>query len=122
MNPDELEALALRCEALAAQATPGPWEIDSEYDEDALYSGGGGCGRGFKNFVIGAEIDGKWCTLIDTQNSDNKLIEEEYDEDSKNAWDSIGQANTDLIVALINNLPTILTALRALAKDASHDR
>lgn len=113
--------LADEIEALAAKATPGPWEVDSEYDNDALYSSGGGCGRGFKNFFIGADVGGKWMTLLDTQNSDHKLVEEEYDEDGSTVWDTIGSDNTALIVALRNNLPTILAALRerdALAAEA----
>ena len=113
MTQSKLEQLAEKLEGLAKHATQGPWEVDSEYDEDALYSGGGGCGQGFKNFFIGAEIAGKWQTLLDTVNSDHKLVEEEYDEDGKTAWDGIGWGNTALIVELVNNLPTILAALRA---------
>ena len=95
MTRDELAALDER-------ATPGVWETDSEYDDDALYSGGGGCGSGFKNYFIGTDVGGKWVTLLDTVNSDHKLVEEEYDEDGKTAWDCIGQANTELIVTLVN--------------------
>lgn len=70
-------------EALSKKATPGTWEVDSEYDNDALYSGGGGCGSGFKNYFIGADVGGTWKTLLDTVNSDHKLIEEDYDEGGK---------------------------------------
>ena len=101
---------------LASKATPGPWEVDSEYDNDALYSGGGGCGRGFKNFFIGADVGGSWKTLMDTQNSDEKLIEEDYDYDSGSAWDEIGRANAELVAALRNALPTIITALQEMEK------
>jgi hypothetical protein len=114
MDRNEIDALCAELDALLAKATPGEWEVDSEYDEDALYSGGGGCGSGFKNFFIGTDIGGKWRTLLDTQNSDHKLIEEDYDEDGKNAWDSIGQANAALIAALRNKAPAMLTALRQL--------
>lgn len=99
---------------LAAKATPGPWEIDSEYDDDAHYSGGGGCGRGFKNFFIGVPVDGKWRTLLDSANSDHKLVE-----DGRSAWDSIGLANTSLTIELVNNLPAIIAALTA---QAEHDK
>jgi len=95
LDPQELERLS-------KAATQGVWEVDSEYDNDALYSGGGGCGSGFKNYFIGADVGGKWKTLLDTVNSDHKLIEEEFDEDGKHAWDVIGQANAAFIVALVN--------------------
>lgn len=94
--------LAKTLEGLSAAATQGEWEVDSEYDGDALYSGGGGCGSGFKNYFIGAGVDGKWRTLFDTVNSDHKLIEEDYDEDGKNAWDEIGRANTAFVATLVN--------------------
>ena len=106
------ENLADRIEALDAKATAGPWEVDSEYDDEALYSGGGGCGRGFKNFFVGAEIKGEWATLLDTQNSDNKLIEEDFDEDGKSSWDENGRNNAELVATLRNAVPTILSALR----------
>lgn len=102
---------------LMAKATPGPWEVDSEYDDDALYSGGGGCGRGFKNFFVGAEVDGRWRTLLDTVNSDHKLIEEDYDEDGKSSWDAIGHANANLVAAAVNALPSLLNELEALRAD-----
>lgn len=88
--------------ALDRAATQGAWEVDSEYDNDALYSGGGGCGRGFKNYFIGTDIGGKWKTLLDTVNSDEKLINEDYDADGGSAWDTVGEANTAFIVALVN--------------------
>lgn len=111
--------LHTRIAELAAKATPGPWEIDSEYDDDAHYSGGGGCGRGFKNFFIGVPVDGKWRTLLDSANSDHKLVEEDFDEDGRSAWDSIGLANTSLTIELVNNLPAIIAALTA---KADHDK
>ena len=99
-NPNKAAIEAL--EKLNKAATPGRWEVDSEYDNDALYTGGGGCGSGFKNYFIGAEVDGKWKTLMDTVNADHKMIEEEYDEDGKSAWDSIGLANAEFVAALVN--------------------
>ena len=111
--------LAKNLADLAAKATPGPWEIDSEYDDDAHYSGGGGCGRGFKNFFIGAPVDGKWRTLLDSANSDHKLVDEDFDEDGRSAWDNIGLANASLTIELVNNLPAIIAALTA---QADHDK
>jgi hypothetical protein len=94
----EAEKLA----ALDRAATQGVWEVDSEYDNEALYSGGGGCGRGFKNYFIGTDIGGKWKTLLDTVNSDEKLINDDYDGDGGSAWDTVGEANSAFIVALVN--------------------
>ena len=108
-----MDDLVERLKKLDAAATPGPWDIDSEYDDDALYSGGGGCGRGFKNFFIGAEVRGKWATLFDSVNADEKLIEEDYDEDGKSSWDAIGRANAALIVALRNEALPLITQLTA---------
>lgn len=111
-----------RLETADGKATPGPWEIDTEYDGDALYSGGGGCGRGFKNYFIGAQVPnntehGRWATLFDSVNSDHKLIEEDYDEDGSSAWDETARRNAELIIVLRNNLPAIIAALRAQEAD-----
>lgn len=112
----DLEKLVAELRDALAKATPGPWGVDSAYDDDAVYSGGGGCGRGFKNFFIGAEVRGKWATLLDSVNSDEKLIDEEYDEDGKSAWDEIGRNNANFVAIARNNLPALLDALSA--KDA----
>lgn len=88
--------------ALDAMATPGVWEVDSERDDDASYGSGPDHGTGFHNYFIGADVGGKWKTLLDTVNSDHKAIDEEYDEDSHHAWDTIGKANAAFIVALVN--------------------
>lgn len=99
--------LAKQIEELAGKATPGPWEIDTEYDSDER------C----KNYFIGAPVPngteyGRWATLFDSVNSDHKLIEEDYDEDGGSAWDETARCNAELIVALVNNLPTIIAALK----------
>jgi len=106
-------------EKLIAEATPGPWEVDTIYNEDGCYSGGGGCGQGFNDYAIYAPIDGKAVQILDTSYSDDKLIEEEFDEDEKIAWDCIGKANADLIVFLVNNAPAILEALTERASMAA---
>lgn len=106
-------------EKLIAEATPGPWEVDTIYNEDGCYSGGGGCGQGFNDYAIYAPIDGKAVQILDTSYSDDKLIEEEFDEDKKIAWDCIGKANAALIVFLVNNAPAILEALTERASMAA---
>lgn len=116
-KPEALASLVERLRKLEAKSTPAPWEVDSEYDHDAHYSGGGGCGCGFKNFFVGAEVNGQWKTLFDTVNSDLKLIEEDYDEDGSNAWDSIGLANAELVAALRNALPEIATSITTLVAE-----
>jgi hypothetical protein len=106
-------------EKLIAEATPGPWEVDTIYNEDGCYSGGGGCGQGFNDYAIYAPIDGKAVQILDTSYSDDKLIEEDFGEDGKIAWDCIGKANAALIVFLVNNAPTILEALTERASMAA---
>ncbi|KPH67080.1 hypothetical protein [Novosphingobium sp. ST904] len=99
--------------ALDKAATPGPWERDSEYDGDGLATSSDGCATGWHNFFVGADVDGKWRTLLDTVNSDHKLIEDDRDENGGHSWDAIGEANTALIVHLRNSVPAIL----AMAED-----
>jgi hypothetical protein len=88
--------------ALSDAATQGEWEIDNEHDDEGAYGASPDNGTGYHNYFIGAEVGGKWKTLLDTVNSDHKLINEDYDEDGGRAWDVIGQANAALIVALVN--------------------
>lgn len=84
MNPDELETLALRCEALTAKATA-----------ENLADGG----RYFNE-----------CFSDLTRCRHGEIGEYQH------------PADGELIELLWNNRETILIALRALAKDASHDR
>lgn len=98
---DNLEEL----ERLLAKATPGPWEFDSERNED--------CSPKHHDYFIGGTgRDGKWITLFDSVKSDEKLIEEEYDEDYHHAWDAVGKANAALIVALRNAAPSLIATAR----------
>lgn len=108
-QPDS--ALADELRALAAKATPGPWEMDTEYDPDALASGGGGCTTGFNDYSMAAEINGKWKRIFDSINSEEKLIEDDRYDLEGSAWDEVARANFALIMALRNNLDRILTAL-----------
>lgn len=97
-----------RLKALHEAATAAPWERDSEYDGDAIATSYEGCTSGYHNFFIGADVGGKWRTLLDTVNSDHKLIEDDRDENGGHSWDTIGEANTSLLVFLRNAVPSII--------------
>lgn len=103
MNTETLD----RLEALLAKATKGPWELDSERNED--------CHPKHHDYFIGGDVNGKWTTIFDTVNSDDKLIEEEFDEEHYHAWDAIGKANGELVVAMHAALPALLSIARRAA-------
>ena len=90
-----------RLRGLLDRATKGPWELDSERNED--------CQPKHFDYFIGGDVGGKWSTIFDTVNSDNKLIEEEFDEAYHHAWDAIGKANGELVVAMHEALPALLS-------------
>jgi hypothetical protein len=98
-------------ERLAAKATPGPWEVDTLKSEGEYGSG--------PDTTVGYEVsaiyNAKGEALFDALNSDAITVHEEYpDEDGYSlAYDEVSDANAKLIVALRNNLPTILQSLRA---------
>ena len=101
--------------ALHEAATPGLWETDHEPDDEFRHH----------NYFIGADVGGKWRALLDTVNSDHKLIEDDRDEDGGSAWDAIGKANAELVTYLRNAVPEILTliterdAMRGALEDIS---
>lgn len=101
-----------RLRALLAKATKGPWEVDTEQSEGE-YGSAPDTHTGYEDFLIGAEINGKWATLLTTENSTEKLIDEDYDEDYHRAWDVIGEANSALVVAAVNALPSLLDRIEA---------
>jgi len=111
---DHVGILASKLEALLSKATAGPWEIDTERNEDGEYGGGPNPGRGYDDFLIGADVRGKWATLLSTSYADEKEIDEDYDEDYHRAWDRIGEANVTLVVEVVNALPLLLAELRRL--------
>ncbi len=112
IDPDKLRALD-------EAATPGPWETDSEYDGDAIATSYEGCSNGYHNYFVGADIGGKWRTLLDTVNSDHKLIEDDRDEDGGRTWDVIGKANAELVAYLRNAVPAILAMAGQAAAPAA---
>lgn len=104
---------------LLAKATPGDWETDTERSEGE-YGSGPDTSTGYDDFLIGADIGGKWATLLTTENSTAKLIEEDYDEDYHRAWDAVGEANAKLIVAMRNALPALLDRVEAGVRAMRH--
>jgi len=113
----DTNALADQLEALAAKATPGPWEADT-IDNEGEYGSGPDTHSGFKSPVM---LDPSGKALFDAINGDLVEVHEEYDEDSCNAWDEPGRCNFALIAALRNNLPAIIAALRAEQALAERD-
>jgi hypothetical protein len=98
--------------ALAEKATPGPWETDTLKSEGE-YGTGPDTTAGFE---VTAIYSAKGEVLFDPFNSDAIVVQEDYgDEDGYVlAWDQTSAANAALIVALVNNLPAILSALAAV--------
>lgn len=87
-----------RLRKLALYASDGPWEIDSEWNEDGEYGGGPNPGRGYDDYLI---IDAQGRTLFGSENSTAKMIEVEYDEDGGTAWDQVARRNAEFIVACV---------------------
>lgn len=83
-------------EQLFAEATPTPWEVDSEKDTD-------GPDRHTYYKMFGP--DGK--VLFDSLNTDVAYLHEEYDVDEtgswSNVWDEQSRANFALIAYAVNN-------------------
>jgi hypothetical protein len=113
----DTNALADQLEALAAKATPGPWEADTIGNEGE-YGSGPDTHSGFKSPVM---LDPSGKALFDAVNGDLIEVHEEYDEDGCYAWDEPGRCNFALIAALRNNLPAIIAALRAEQALAERD-
>jgi hypothetical protein len=98
--------------ALAEKATPGPWETDTLKSEGE-YGSGPDTVAGFE---VTAIYNAKGEVLFDALNSDAIVVHEDYgDEDGYVlAWDETSKTNAALIVALVNNLPAIISALEAV--------
>lgn len=96
--------LADELEALAGKATPAPWEMDA----------GGTYRKDDAQVVMLGGPDAKPQRLFDTLNSDVSVIGYDADEDGTYYFDCQGLDNFKLIEALVNNLPAILSALRAV--------
>lgn len=107
-----------RLDALSAKATQGTWEIDSVYDPDALATSGGGCTRGFHDFEVIADGRSRPVRLFDSINADDKLIEDDRHDLDGSAWDAVGRANLEFVVALVNAYRSGQLATRAPTADA----
>ncbi|HEU4544308.1 MAG TPA: hypothetical protein VFR23_24470 [Jiangellaceae bacterium] len=93
-------------ERLAAEATPGPWEAEYEFESS----------KETTQWYCHLASDGQAHTnLFDTAMSDVKRIRVEEDEDEEGRvtyWDDQGEANMNLIAALRNALPDLLAAAK----------
>lgn len=103
-----MDALVTRLRSLLTKATPGPWDVDTNRNEDGEYGSGPDTSIGYDDFLIGAQVRGNWATLLTTENSTEKSIEEDYDDDYHRAWDAVGEANAQLATAAVNALPELL--------------
>lgn len=94
----------------AFREAPAPWETDTEQSEGEYGSGP----NTFSGFDVSLLIDANGRSLFDALNSTAIIVHEDGpDEDGYvHAWDDVSAANAALIVALVNNLPRILAALR----------
>lgn len=101
--------LSDRLEELGRAATQGEWGLDTVQSEGE-YGSGPNTHSGFHVSEIHGP-DGQ--TLFDAINSDTCLVNEEFDDEGYcYAWDETSGHNAALIVALKNNLDTIIAALR----------
>jgi hypothetical protein len=102
---------------LLAEATPGPWEIDSDHNGDTG-------SEGYKEYFIGGNAGDKWATIVSTTYSDVVMVEEEWDGDengpSVHRWDEQGRRNVALIVAAISTLPDLLDRVEELEAAHAH--
>ncbi|WP_193751746.1 hypothetical protein [Sphingomonas sanguinis] len=98
----------------ARYASDGPWEIDSERNEDGAYGGGPDHGTGYDDYLI---LDAQGRALFGSENSTAKLIEEEYSEDGVYAWDQVGKRNAAFIVAAVNFVRAMITTPSSHASD-----
>lgn len=98
----------------AHYASDGPWEVDSERNEDGAYGGGPDHGTGYDDYII---LDAQGRTLFGSENSTAKLIEEEDSEDDVYAWDQVGKRNAAFIVAAVNFVRKLLATPASHASD-----
>ncbi|MCT8003252.1 hypothetical protein NZL82_15355 [Sphingomonas sanguinis] len=98
----------------ARYASDGPWEIDSERNEDGAYGSGPDHGTGYDDYII---LDAEGRTLFGSENSTAKLIEEEYSEDDVYVWDQVGKRNAAFIVAAVNFVRKMLATPASHASD-----
>lgn len=109
MSATETKALVERLRELAEKATPGPWEADSEKDENRVH------------YAVMLSPEGH--SMFDSMNTDYRvgLIETESDGEYVDQWDETARRNFALIAELRNALPQILAALEPLTREPDAD-
>jgi hypothetical protein len=111
LTPEQRDDLLAKAKA----ATQGEWYSDSERS-DGVYGSGEDTREGYKAYLICAEGTGSFSTnrvLFDSHNSTEAWIEEEWDEDSHQAWDETARRNAAFIVSACNAVPDLIAALDA---------
>lgn len=102
--------LSDRLDELGKAATQGEWSADTVQSEGEYGSGP----DTHSGFHVSAIFGPNGETLFDATNSEACLVNEEFDDEGYcYAWDETSGHNAALIVALKNNLPTIISALRS---------
>lgn len=105
-TPTGIEALLCELGALRERATPGVWSSDHVGE----HSGHG-------DMLRHAAIGSTGRTLFDTLNAGEREITTNPDDDGGVYYtDPIGQANVELVVALVNALPELTAALRSQSR------
>jgi hypothetical protein len=98
LSPELLNAIEAGCDGVS----PGPWETDTTRS-DGSYGFGEDTYEGFDAYqLIGPPLypGGRDVVICDTLNSDASLINEEFGEESHNAWDEQGRKNMAHIARL----------------------
>lgn len=85
-----------RLRPYSAAATKGEWEVEQVHNEGA-YGSGPGAVHGFSSYQMLGDGD----VLFDTLNSTAALVDEEYDESTCYAHDSVGAANLQFVAKAV---------------------
>lgn len=113
----QLERLRAALEALrplSDKAGAGPWEVDTEPNEDGEYGSGPDPSTGYDDFMILAAEGGK---ILGTENATHKSIMEDGPDEYGHvcAWDHLGKGNADFLVACVNFVLEALATPQASA-------
>ena len=104
--------------ALAEKATPGPWDLCQHLKS---VDADNACSCGYRGVVFGPEHD--VAMAVFQPGHERPVREEEWGSEPPRYPREVEIANSHLIVALVNNLPAILSALEAVPvmKEALED-
>lgn len=94
----------------ALKVAPAPWHHDTVKCEGS-YGSGPNPSTGFDAYQLLAYVNGKWLSICDSLNSDITVVEEDHDEDGKNAWDESARHIFAFLAAA--NPETVLTLIRS---------